>query len=125
MSPLEAAVLVPSLDLRNLLRFAGQLKRQGVELKRQGQMLESFARLQPAAMESVKTAIRCIRQDALRRASADGLIPGSRSDAANGNELSVCTTSDAAIRCPRGLTSEIVARFPPAPYPGPFGRGLP
>jgi hypothetical protein len=51
MSPLEAAVLVLGLDLRNLLRFAG-------ELKRQGETLESFARLQPADMESVKTAIR-------------------------------------------------------------------
>ncbi len=53
MSPLEAAVLVLSLDLRNVLRFAGELKRQGGELKRQGdelkrqgETLESFARLQ-------------------------------------------------------------------------------
>ena len=46
MSPLEAAVLVLSLDLRNVLRFAGELKRQGGELKRQGETLGSFARLQ-------------------------------------------------------------------------------
>jgi hypothetical protein len=46
MSPLEAAVLVLSIDLRNVLRFAGELKRQGGELKRQGETLESFARLQ-------------------------------------------------------------------------------
>ena len=50
MSPLEAAVLAMSHDLETLLRFAG-------ELKRQGEALETFARALTSDMKAVKAAI--------------------------------------------------------------------
>ncbi len=51
MTPLEAATLDLSRDLRNLLRLAG-------ELKRQGEAMESFARALAADMERMKAAVR-------------------------------------------------------------------
>jgi hypothetical protein len=50
MSPLEAAVLSMSRDLETLLRFAG-------ELKRQGEALETFARALTSDVKAVKAAI--------------------------------------------------------------------
>jgi hypothetical protein len=49
MNPLEAALMDLSKDIRNLLYLAGHLKKQG-------ESLESFARLLAADMERVKTA---------------------------------------------------------------------
>lgn len=51
MTPLEAATLDMSRDLRNLFRLAG-------ELKRQGEAMQSFARLLAADMERMKAAVR-------------------------------------------------------------------